>query len=170
MWNRMLAVVLTVGTMGMGVSVASLANEPATAAVAKLMPTARVSLQEGLKAAETEGQPISAKFEVDEGHLLLSVYTAKDGKFSEVVVDQNTGKVAKSESLTEGNELANAQKQMEVYGRSKTSLRNAVSQAELSYPGYRAVSVTPTLSKGRPVAVVSLLQGNQARSIAEPLM
>jgi len=170
MWNRMLAAVLTVGTIGMGVSVASLANEPATAAVAKLMPTARVSLQEGLKAAETEGQPISAKFEVDEGHLLLSVYTAKDGKFSEVVVDQNTGKVAKSESLTEGNELANAQKQMEVYGRSKTSLRNAVSRAELSYPGYRAVSVTPTLSKGHPVAVVSLLQGNQARSIAEPLM
>jgi hypothetical protein len=155
--------------MGMSVAASSVANEPATAAVAKFMPTARVSLQQGLKAAETEGQPISGKFEVDEGHLQLSVYTAKDGKFSEVVVDQNTGKVAKSEALSEGNELANAQKQMEVYGKSKTTLRNAVAQAELSYPGYRAVSVTPTLNKGRPVAVVSLLQGNQSRSIAEPL-
>lgn len=169
MWNRMLAGVLTVGIMGMSVAASSVANEPATAAVAKFMPTARVSLQQGLKAAETEGQPISGKFEVDEGHLQLSVYTAKDGKFSEVVVDQNTGKVAKSEALSEGNELANAQKQMEVYGKSKTTLRNAVAQAELSYPGYRAVSVTPTLNKGRPVAVVSLLQGNQSRSIAEPL-
>ena len=169
MWNRMLAGVLTVGIMGMSVAASSVANEPATAAVAKFMPTARVSLQQGLKAAETEGQPISGKFEVDEGHLQLSVYTAKDGKFSEVVVDQNTGKVAKSEALSEGNELANAQKQMEVYGKSKTTLRNAVAQAELSYPGYRAVSVTPTLNKGRPVAVVSLLQGNQSWSIAEPL-
>lgn len=169
MWNRMLAGVLTVGMMGISVSAWSVANEPATAAVARFMPTAKVSLQQGLKAAETEGQPISGKFEVDEGHLLLSVYTAKDGKFSEVLVDQDTGKVAKSEALSEGSELANAQKQMEVYGKSKTTLRNAVAQAELSYPGYRAVSVTPTLNKGRPVAVVSLLQGNQSRSIAEPL-
>ena len=133
------------------------------------MPTARVSLQDGLRAAETQGQPISGKFEVDEGHLQLSVYTAKDGKFSEVLVDQSTGKVAKSEAITVGNDLAVAQRQMEVYGKSKTSLRTAVSHAELANPGYQAVSVTPTVSKGRAVAVVALLQGRQARSIAEPL-
>ena len=133
------------------------------------MPRAKVSLQEGLKAAESEGQPISGKFEVNDGHLQLSVYTAKDGKFSEVLVDQNTGKVAKSETITEGNDLADAQRQMEAYSKSKTSLKTAVSQAELAYPGYQAVSVTPRLSNGRPVAVVSLVQGTQVRSIAEPL-
>jgi hypothetical protein len=126
-------------------------------------------LEEGLRAAETEGQPISGKFAVDEGHLQLTVYTAKDGKFSEVLVDQTTGKVAKSEAITGGNELADAEKQMEAYGKSKTSLKTAVSQAESAYPGYRAVSVTPALNKGHPVAVVALLQGNQTRSIAEPL-
>jgi hypothetical protein len=169
MWNRMLAAALTAGLLGTTVSLSSLGNEAPAAAVAKYLPTAKVSLQEGLKAAETQGQPISGKFEVDEGHLQLSVYTAKDGKFSEVLVDQDTGKVAKSETITEGNDLANAQKQMEVYGQSKTSLRSAVAQAESTYPGYRAVSVTPTLSKGRPVAIVLLVQGNQVRSIAEPL-
>lgn len=169
MWNRVLAATLTAGMLGTAVSLSSLGNEAPAASVAKYLPAAKVSLQEGLKAAETQGQPISGKFEVDEGHLQLSVYTAKDGKFSEVLVDQETGKVAKSETISEGNDLANAQKQMEVYSQSKTSLRRAVAQAESTYPGYRAVSVTPTLSKGRPVAIVLLLQGNQVRSIAEPL-
>jgi hypothetical protein len=168
MWKKTLTAVLTVGVMGTIASVWSYANEASGVAVAKFMP-AKVSLQEGLSAAESQGRPISGKFEVDEGHFQLCVYTAKDGKFSEVLVDQNTGKVAKSEAITEGDDLAHAQKQMEAYSKSKTSLKAAVDRAELAYPGYRAVSVTPTLSKGHPVAVVSLLQGNQVRSKAVSL-
>jgi hypothetical protein len=169
MWNKTLAAVLTVGVIGATGSLVSYANDLPGNAVPKFMPTAKVSLQEALKAAEIQGQPISGKFEMDEGHLQLSVYTAKDGKFSEVLVDQDTGKVAKSQEISAGNELADAQKQMEAYSKSKISLRAAVARAELAYPGYQAVSVTPTLSNGRPVAIVSLLQGKQTRSIAEPL-
>jgi hypothetical protein len=169
MWNKTLAAVLTAGVIGTAVSVVSFANEPSGAAVAKFMPTAKVSLQEGLRAAEAQGQPISGKFTVDEGQVQLHVYTAKDGKFSEVLVDQSTGKVAKSDEISDGNELAEAQRQMDAYSKSKISLQAAVSRAELAYPGYQAVSVTPMISKGRPVAIVSLLQGQQARSIAEPL-
>jgi hypothetical protein len=44
--------------------------------------TAKINLQEGLAASEQQGKPISAKFEVDDGKLQLSVYTAKEGKFS----------------------------------------------------------------------------------------
>jgi hypothetical protein len=58
-----------------------------------LLDTSKINLQQGLAASEQQGQPISAKFEVDDGKLLLSVYTAKDGKFSEVLVDSTTGKV-----------------------------------------------------------------------------
>jgi hypothetical protein len=169
MRNKTLAAVLTVGVLGMIASLWSFANVLSGAAVANFMPSAKVSLQEGLTAAETEGRPISGKYEVDDGHFQLCVYTAKDGKFSEVLVDQSTGKVAKSEAITQGHDLADAQRQMDAYSRSKTSLRAAVDRAELAYPGYRAVSVTPTLSHGRPVAVVSLLQGKQVRSIAEAL-
>ncbi len=169
MWNKALAAVVTVGVIGTSGSVWSSAHVSSGAAVTKFMPTAKVSLQEGLTAAESEGRPISGKFEVDDGHLQLSVYTAKDGRFSEVLVDQNTGKVAKSEPIAAGNDLADAQKQMEAYSKSKTSLKAAVSQAELTYRGYRAVSVTPKLTNGRPVAIVSLVQGTQVRSIAEPL-
>jgi hypothetical protein len=169
MWNKALAAVLTVGVMGTISSVGSSANEASGAAVVKYMPTAKVSLEEGLKAAESEGQPISGKFEVNDGHLQLCVYTAKDGKISEVLVDQNTGKVAKSEAITGNNDLADAQKQMEAYSKSKTSLKNAVIQAEMANPGYRAVSVAPRLIHGRSVAVVSLVEGTQIKSVAEPL-
>jgi hypothetical protein len=169
MWNKALAAVLTVGVIGTISSVGSSANEASEAAVVKYMSTAKVSLEEGLKAAESEGQPISGKYEVNDGHLQLSVYTAKDGKFSEVLVDQSTGRVAKSEAITGNNDLANAQKQMEVCSKSKTSLKTAVIQAEMANPGYRAVSVAPRLINGRPVAVVSLVESNQVKSVAEPL-
>ena len=101
MRNKALAAVLTVGLIGTAGAVWSSANEASGADVVRYMPTAKVSLQEGLKAAESEGQPISGKFEVDQGHLQLRVYTTKDGKFSEVLVDQSTGKVAKTESITD---------------------------------------------------------------------
>jgi hypothetical protein len=158
-----------VGVMGTAAAVLSYANEASGAAVAKYMSTAKISLQEGLTAAESQGQPISGKFEVDEGHFQLSVYTTKDGKFSEVLVDQNTGKVSKSESINEGDDLAHAQSQMEAYSKSKTSLKSAINRAEMTYTGYRAVSVTPRITNGHPVAIVSLVQGTQVRSIAEPL-
>ena len=169
MWNKALAAVLTVGVIGTAGSIWSFANEASGTAVTKYMRTAKVSLQDGLKAAESEGQPISGKFEVNEGQLQLRVLTARDGKFSEVLVDENTGKVAKSEAITESKDLANVQKQMEAYSKSKSSLKTAVSKAELANPGYQAVSVTPTLNHGLPIAVVSLVQGTQVRSVAEPL-
>jgi hypothetical protein len=65
------------------------------AAVARAIRFAKVSLQQGLTISEQEGQPISGKFEIDRGTFQLSVYTAKDGKFSEVLVDYSSGNVAK---------------------------------------------------------------------------
>src|SRR5437899_12927725 len=70
------------------------------AELAKALKAAKVSLQNGLQTSAREGKPISAKFEVDQDHLQLSVYTMKGTTFSEVVVDPTTGKVAKVEPLT----------------------------------------------------------------------
>jgi len=126
-------------------------------------------LQQGLSAAESQGKPISGKFEVDEGHFQLSVYTAQDGKFSEVLVDHNTGKVAKTEAITGGDDLADAKKQVKACAKSTKSLQSAVDHAEQASAGYRAVSVTPKLSQGHAVAVVTLLKGTQLKSVSEPL-
>jgi hypothetical protein len=56
-----------------------------------------------VQSAEAQGTAISAKFELDDQkQLQLSVYTMKGNAFSEVVVDQKTGKIVKTEPITEG--------------------------------------------------------------------
>lgn len=168
MCNKTLATILTIGVIGATGSLAW-SDEDEAAAVAKYLPTAKVTLQQGLTAAESQGKPISGKYEVEDGHFQLSVYTTQDGKFSEVLVDHNTGKVAKTEAITEGDDLGDAKKQVEACAKSKKSLQSAVDQAEQASPGYRAVSVTPRVSGGRAVAVVTLLKGTSSKSVSEPL-
>jgi hypothetical protein len=51
-------------------------------------------LDDGLRASEAQGTPISGKFEIKDRKLQLSLYTMKDDKFFEVIVDHKTGKVA----------------------------------------------------------------------------
>jgi len=75
-------------------------DEEDQATLVKALPQAKVSLEQALLAGEQAGTPISAKFEVEEGKLQLSVYTMKADKFSEVVVDHVSGKVAKIEAIT----------------------------------------------------------------------
>src|SRR5256712_14041181 len=78
------------------------------AELAKALKDAKISLQRGLTASAKEGKPISAKYEVEDGKLQLSVYTMKGDKFSEVIVDHKTGKVAKAEPITGGGDLTAA--------------------------------------------------------------
>ncbi len=138
-------------------------------ALAKDVKTVKVSLEKGLSASEAEGKPISAKFEIEDGKLQLSVYTAKDGKFYEVIVDHKTGKVAKTEPITSGDDLTAAKAQNEAMAKSKTSLRSAVGQALKANKGYRAVSATPSLEGGRSAAEVTLVKGNEWKTVKEKL-
>src|SRR5215475_7754705 len=81
------------------------------AELANTMSDAKVSLQQGFTASEREGQPISGKFEMDKGKLQLSIYTAKEGKFFEVIVDHATGTITKVDPITEGEDLTYAKAQ-----------------------------------------------------------
>src|SRR5437016_10171812 len=78
------------------------------AAVAKAVLSARVSLDQGLAASASHGQPISAKFEMEDGKLQLSVYTVKAGKFFEVSVDHNTAKLTTARRHAAGTDYAEA--------------------------------------------------------------
>src|SRR5437899_8994331 len=126
------------------------------AAVAKAVLGARVPLERGLAASASHGRPISAKFEMEEGKLQLSAYTMKDGKFFEVIVDHNTGKVVKAEPIAEGEDYTASQTQSEAMAKAKVPLRAAVAQALRSNVGFRAVGVTPSLKNGRAAADVTL--------------
>src|SRR5258705_1783396 len=98
------------------------------AELAKALRSAKISLQRGLTASAKEGKPISAKYEVEHGMLQLSVYTMKGDKFSEVIVDHKTGKVAKAEPITGGEDLTAAKSQGEAMVKAKRSLDAAASE------------------------------------------
>jgi hypothetical protein len=132
-------------------------------------PQRKYPLGRGLAAAATAGKPISAKYEAEEGRLQLSVYTEKDGKFSEVVVDYVTGKATKTEPITEGEDFSAAKGQSEAMAKAKVSLSAAVSRAVKANAGFHAVSVFPSLKDGHPVAEVSLHKGAEWRTVTEKL-
>jgi len=138
-------------------------------ALIKRLGAAKVSLQQGLTASEQEGQPISGKFEVEEGKFQLSVYTAKGGKFSEVLVDCTSGKVAKVEPITKGDDFTAAQAQIAAMAAAKISLKDAIDKAIGGAAGARAVGVIPSLKDGHPVASVVLFDGQQLKATQQPL-
>lgn len=136
------------------------------AALIKAINGAKVTLQEGLTASEREGRPISGKFEMEDGKLQLSIYTEKANKYFEVIVNHMTGSVAKTEPITEGDDLADAKAQSAVMAKAKTDLKSATSRAAI---GSRAVAVTPDLKDGHPVASVSFVKGGKLQTAIEPL-
>jgi hypothetical protein len=139
------------------------------AELAQALKDAKISLQQGVTASAKEGKPISAKYEVEDGKLQLSVYTMKGDKFSEVIVDHKTGKVAKAEPITKADDLTAAKAQSEAMAKAKRSLGTAASEAVKENKGSRAVSVMPSLKDGHPVAEVELVKGTEWKAVSEKL-
>ena len=137
--------------------------------LAKALTAAKVSLQTGLSASASAGTPISAKYEVEDGKLQLSVYTKKGTGFSEVIVDHTTGKVKKTEPITSGDDLSAAKAQAETMAKARRSLRTAANQATNDNKGYRVVSVMPAFKEGHPVAEVTLVKGQDFKVVPEKL-
>ncbi len=161
--------VLAAAAVCWGSTLAAQEEEGSHGALPKAVMGAQVPLERGLAASASHGQPISAKFEMEEGKLQLSVYTVKDGKFFEVIVDHNTGKVVKAEPIAEGEDYTAAQSQKAAMAKAKVSLRTAVEQALRGNAGFRGVSVTPSLKDGRAVADVALAKGEELKTVSVPL-
>lgn len=139
------------------------------AELAKAVSAAKLSLEKGLTASTTQGKAISAKFEVEDGKLQLSVYTMKGDKFYEVVVDHQTGKITKMEPITEGEDLAAAKSQSEAMAKARLSLREAVTRSVAEHKGFLAVSVFAEIKDGHPVADISLVKGEERETVTEKL-
>lgn len=137
--------------------------------LAAALRSTKVSLERGLGAAAKNGKPISAKYEVEDGKLQLSVYVAKGKAFSEVIVDHVSGKVAKSEVITGGDDLKQATAQAEAMRTAKVSLHVATSRAVKANPGYKAVSVMPQTSGGKASAEIGLMKGDERKAVTESL-
>ena len=139
------------------------------AALAAAMKEATATLQGGLKASEPQGTPISAKFELEDGKLQLSVYTMKGNDFMEVVADPNTGAIAKAEKITDAGDLKEAAEQKAAMAKAKVPLLTATETAVKANAGSRAVSIVPELKSGQAMAEVTLLQGTTFKKVTEKL-
>ena len=143
------------------------------AALGGVVMNAPVSLEQGFAASSGEGVPISGKFEIEKDVAQLSVYTAKNDAFAEIIVDHRTGQVAKVIPIVDGNDLASAKEQMEVLRHAGLLLEKATSSALKTFPGYRAVSATPGRKDGKadapPVAKIVLTNGREWKTVYEPL-
>jgi hypothetical protein len=139
------------------------------AALAAAMKDATATLQGGLKAIEPQGTPISAKFEIEDGKLQLSVYTMKGDGFMEVVADPKTAAIAKAEKITDAEDLKAAAAQKAAMAKAKVPLLTATETAVKANAGSRAVSVYPQLQGSNPVAEVTLLQGTTFKKVTEKL-
>ena len=135
-------------------------------ALAKALMGTTVTLQDGLKASEREGKPISGKFEIEHDALQLSVYTLKGNDFIEVVVDPKIGTIAKAEKITDADDLKAAAGQKAAMAKATVSLLAAADAAVKANAGLRAVSIYPQL---HAVAEVMMLQGTTLKKVTEKL-
>jgi len=145
------------------------AEEGDPAALAAALKNTKLTLQQGLKASERQGKPISAKFEIEHGQLQLSVYTQKGKEFLEVIIDLKTGAVAKAEKISDAGDLKEAAEQSAAMTKAKVSLLAATDTAAKTNAGFRAVGIAPELKDGHPTAEVNLLQGTTFKKVAAKL-
>jgi hypothetical protein len=160
--------VAAIGFMGAPI-VPAWAEDPDPAALAAAMKNASATLQGGLKASEAQGTPISAKFEIEDGKLQLSIYTMKGNDFMEVVADPNTGAIAKAEKITDADDLKEAAEQKAAMTKAKTPLLTATEAAVNANAGSRAISIVPELKNGQATAEVTLLEGTAFKKVTEKL-
>src|SRR6266478_1223751 len=163
------AVIVGLLMVGLVVNPGLSSQDKDRAELAKAVTGAKVSLEQGLSTSARAGKPISAKFEIEDGKLQLSVYTAKGDAFSEAVVDHNAGKAAKTEAITSGEDLSAAKTQNEAMAKAKQPLSVALVRVLKSNPGFRAVSIFPALKDGHPIAEITLTKGDEWKTVSEKL-
>src|SRR5258707_4362538 len=128
---------LLIAVIGLASSLSAVARAEGAAdpaALARAIAGAPATLQAGLKAGEVTGAPISAKFEIEDGKLQLSVYTLMDSEFAEVVVDPKTGTAVKAEKITDDDDLKAASEQNGVMAKAKLPLLAATDMAVKGQP------------------------------------
>src|SRR5262249_61101249 len=103
---------LTIAAVVLVIATTNPSNSPAQSdpgegreTLTRALRAAGLPLESGLAASAREGTPLSAKYEIDAGAFQLSVYTRKvdayaGDSFSEVIVDYNTSRAAKSDTMT----------------------------------------------------------------------
>jgi hypothetical protein len=145
------------------------AAESGTAQLAQSLSKISVSLDQGLRNSEIQGKPISGKFEMDGNAVRLLVYVTRGGRFFELIVDNLTGFVKNTKTISDSDDLDAVSMQSQTMGKAKISLDKAVRDSVSENPGYRAVSLMPISKANRPIAMIVLMKGAETMRVFKPL-
>lgn len=125
--------------------------------------SSRHSLADGVREAEKQAGPaISAKFEMGGDELMLSVYTAKQGRDRDAehntLMELNGPATADTwkpdtEVFQDKEHIARAAMQLTLMQLTRMSLADAIKKAESQQPG-TVYSAIPAVQNGRPVVAV----------------
>jgi hypothetical protein len=178
------ALVLTISMTG------AFAADHDPQAIARLLPTAKMSLLEGIDHAErmSNRDPLkpniavatSAKFEVDHGQLMLSVYVIPEGlglqpeqaTLTEVVGAASAGlENLQVKVFADKEHIARSAVHMTLFQLSGHTLREVVERALMVKSGTPIDVRNPVVRNYRPVADVIIIDSyNQAQTVTIDLM
>ena len=156
------------------------ADDPKEAqALLAALPKSKLTLLDGVRQA-TKGAavPISAKFELEDGKLSLSVYTAEKGLsvmpeknvLQELSGSPEGDKWAPSvEVFKDVLHVARSSEQLTLMALGKASLADIIARVEKSQSGGTVFSVTPVIRNHKPVAEVLVADKGKIRKLIQPL-
>ena len=151
-------------------------------AIAALLKDSKVSLQDGIAFAEkTSGAVTSAKYEVEDGKLMLSIYTVPEGLGVEpekATLTELSGNAAdgtaglKAEVFTDKEHIARATVHMTLFQLSKMSLKDVIRLALIRQNGIVIDVRNPMVRNQRQVADVILVDddGDDAYTVTVDLL
>jgi hypothetical protein len=146
----------------------------------EVLPQSRFTLAQGIEQATAKAPEaaISAKFEIHNGHLALSVYTAEKGLNGDAehnVLKELIGSPTESkwkpevEVFKDVPHVSRSAQQLALMSLTKVSLLDVIKKAE-DDEGCKVFSITPTIRDGKAVFVVLAAGPGKAREFQYNLL
>ena len=149
-----------------------------TKALLEALGKTKHTLIDGMRQAAKGGAvAISAKFELEDGKLSLSVYTAEKGLAVEPeknVLQELSGSPEqdkwepKVEVFKDVPHVARSSEQLTLMALGKSSLADIIARVEKTQQG-KVFSVTPTIRNHKPVAEVLVAEKGKVKKLFQPL-
>jgi len=149
-----------------------------TQALLAALPQSKLTLLDGVRqSAKGSAVPISAKFELEDGKLSLSVYTAEKGLSvipEKNVLQELSGSPTenkwepKVEVFKDVPHVARSSQQLTLMALGKASLVQIIERVEKSQSG-TVFSVTPVIRNHKPMAEVLVADKGKVSRLMQPL-
>jgi predicted nucleic acid-binding OB-fold protein len=136
----------------------------------------KLTLLQGVRQAKDHGVVISAKFELEDGKLSLSVYTAEKGLSTPAeknVLEELSGSPEekwepKVEVFKDVEHISRSAEQLAIVAMGRTSVADLIARVQKAQGG-TVLSVKPMIKNHKPVAEVLVANKGKVTTLVRPL-